>query len=250
MPTGSIVADRVQGDSMLKVWGKARGFCVKKVLWCLDELGMEFERSDTGYQRQLPDCAGSMQMNDNDRAPMLQDGEVTLSGSNAIMRYLALQRGDEGLYPLQPKEHGEVNRWLDWSMCAMWPDIATVYMQWIRTRAADRDHRRLAAASRNLERNWAIVDEYLGKKGFIASDRFTIADIALGVFAEAWVSIELEGKPALRNFNDWYDRMEKRSGFRTYVALPSEPDVHLVYTSAVMPGVQHGQNVVTHAALH
>jgi glutathione S-transferase len=234
---------------MLKVWGKARGFCVKKVLWCLDELGLEFERADPGSQQSYPGSAGSMQMNGNDLPPLLQDEEMMLCGSNAIMRYLALQCGDEGLYPLQSKEHGEVNRWLDWSMCAMWPDIATVYVQWVRTKAADRDYKRLAAASGNLERNWAIVDECLGKNRFVAGDRFTIADIALGVFAEAWVSIELEGKPALRHFNDWYDRIEKRSGFRTYVALPPEPDVPLAYISNIVPVATSSHGMPTHAAL-
>ena len=33
---------------MLKIWGRANSINVQKVLWCADELGLEYERIDVG----------------------------------------------------------------------------------------------------------------------------------------------------------------------------------------------------------
>ena len=35
---------------MIKVWGRVNSVNVKKALWCLDELGLPYERTDAGMQ--------------------------------------------------------------------------------------------------------------------------------------------------------------------------------------------------------
>ena len=35
---------------MIKIWGRTNSVNVKKVLWCLDELGLEYQRTDAGMQ--------------------------------------------------------------------------------------------------------------------------------------------------------------------------------------------------------
>lgn len=209
---------------MITVWGRERGLCVKKVLWCLVEVGQPFDRIDAGRQYGKTDTEEYLKMNRNGLVPTLVDDSYVLWESNTIMRYLAMQYGPKELYPLETRAHAEVNRWLDWSMGALWPDIVTAFTQLIRTPEDKRNVAATNAALEKLAKNWTIFDEYLSGKDYIAGDHFTIADVALGVLAQTWVSFNVPNPPELRHFNGWYGRIEKREGFQRYAALPPEPD--------------------------
>lgn len=209
---------------MLTLWGRERGLCVKKVLWCLAELKLDFKRIDAGKQYGVTDTEEYLKMNQNGLVPTLKDDDFVLWESNAIMRYLALEYGDDALYPSAPRQHGDVNRWLDWQNGALWPDISAAFVQLIRTPAAQRNHDLVKSASARLAKNWAIADAYLENRQFLAGADFTLADIALGVMAETWIYLDLPDKPALPHFAAWYARLQARPGFRQYVNVPPEAD--------------------------
>ena len=74
----------------IKIWGRANSVNVQKVLWCLRELDLVYERIDAGMafgRNQDPDY---LAMNPNGRVPTLVDGDFVLWESNSIMRYLVL----------------------------------------------------------------------------------------------------------------------------------------------------------------
>src|ERR1700716_273659 len=82
------VADNNQ--KQLKIWGRANSVNVQKVLWCLRELDLGYERIDAGMafgRNREPDY---LAMNPNGRVPTLVDGGFVLWESNSIMRYLVL----------------------------------------------------------------------------------------------------------------------------------------------------------------
>lgn len=210
---------------MITVWGRERGLCVKKVLWCLEDLGLKFDRIDAGRQYGVTNTEEYLKMNRNGLVPTLVDDGYVLWESNTIMRYLAMTYGSQSLYPLSDaKQHAEVNRWLDWSTGALWPDIVPLFTSLIRTAPEKRDMNSVRTQSARLMKNWAIADEYLAGKKFIAGDEFTIADIALGVLAQTYDTFEIDGKPVLPNFDKWYERISERPGFKAYAVLPPEPD--------------------------
>jgi glutathione S-transferase len=206
---------------MITVAGSEYALPVKEVLWCLDELGLPFAcREDAAEAASAVFVAGSA----GPMAPdfITHDGTV-LSGWAAIMDHLAHRYGCAGLDVSTMSEHEEINRWLAWSISVLRPDIDTVIEQWVRVTAAQRDHRRLGGASARLAENWHTVDRLLAQRPYVAGNRFTIADIALGVSAYAWIAVELEGRPSLLNFNAWYDRIAARPGFQKYGAGPLRP---------------------------
>jgi glutathione S-transferase len=209
---------------MITIWGRERGLCVKKVLWCLEDLGLQFNRIDAGRQYGQTDKEEYLRMNRNGLVPTLveDDGHV-LWESNAIMRYLALKHGPQTLYPLEPRAHADVNRWLDWSMGALWPDIVPLFGAMIRTAPEKRDMAAVAVWSARLAKNFGIADEYLAGKKFITGEHFTIADIALGVLAQTWSTFDVE-KPKLPNYEAWYRRISDRPGFQKYAILEPEQD--------------------------
>ena len=101
----------------LTIWGRANSVNVQKVLWCLAELDLAYERIDAGMQFGKNTEAPYLAMNPNGRVPTLVDGDYVLWESNSVMRYLCMAYGENSpIYPSQPKARASVDRWLDWTL--------------------------------------------------------------------------------------------------------------------------------------
>ena len=209
---------------MIRIWGRETGLCVKKVLWCCRELDLQFERIDAGKQYGQTNTKEYLAMNPNGTVPTLIDGDYVLWESNAILRYLARQYGHEDIYPMSPREHGDVNRWIDWSSGNLWTDTVWLVNGLMRTPPEKRNLDAISATSKNLAKSWAIADERLSRDPYIAGPSFTIADITMGVLAQLWMGFELTDRPELLGFKGWYDRISARPGFQRYATIPLEPN--------------------------
>ena len=70
----------------IRIWGRANSVNVQKVLWCLHELDLAYERIDAGMAFGRNTEPDYLAMNPNGRVPTLVDGEFVLWESNSIMR--------------------------------------------------------------------------------------------------------------------------------------------------------------------
>ena len=77
----------------LTIWGRANSVNVQKVLWCLAELDLAFDRIDAGMQFGKNNEPAYLAMNPNGRVPTLVDGDYVLWESNSVMRYLCMAYG-------------------------------------------------------------------------------------------------------------------------------------------------------------
>ena len=84
---------------MLKIWGRTNSINVQKVLWCVDELGIAYERTDAGMAFGVVNDPSYRAMNPNGRVPTIDDAGFVLWESNAIVRYLAAKHGAGTLSP-------------------------------------------------------------------------------------------------------------------------------------------------------
>src|SRR6202165_5742653 len=192
----NIVTSSNQGQ--LKIWGRANSVNVQKVLWCLGELDLAYERIDAGRafgRNREPDY---LAMNPNARVPTLVDGDFVLWESNSIMRYLVLAyAAGSPLYPNAPKARAGVDRWLDWTLSTVQPVDRPVFWALVRTPVEQRD---MAAIQKDADAEaevWRVADAQLKTRRFIEGDDFTIADIALGAYARRWFGVEGVTKPRL-----------------------------------------------------
>jgi glutathione S-transferase len=205
----------------LKIWGRANSVNVQKVLWCLSELNLEYERIDAGMQFGRNDEPDYLQMNPNGRVPTLVDGDFVLWESNSIMRYLCLAYGGEtSIYPQGPKGRAGVDRWLDWTLSSVQPVDRPVFWALVRTPPEQRD---MVAIQRDADAEavvWCIADRQLATRRFIEGDSFTLTDIALGCYARRWFGVEGVRKPKLANLERWFAQFATRPGFAQFVARP------------------------------
>jgi glutathione S-transferase len=205
----------------LKIWGRANSVNVQKVLWCLRELDLPYERIDAGMafgRNHEPDY---LAMNPNGRIPTLVDGDFVLWESNSIMRYLTLAyRESSLLYPQAPQRRASVDRWLDWTLSTIQPVDRPVFWALVRTPVEQRDMVTIQKDADAEAVQWRILDARLASRRFVEGDNFTLADIALGAYARRWFGVEGISKPQLRHLERWFAEFAGRPGFAQFVAPP------------------------------
>ena len=208
-------------SGQLKIWGRKNSVNVQKVLWCLSELDLGYERIDAGMAFGRNNEPDYLAMNPNGRVPTLVDGDFVLWESNSVMRYLARAYAPEStLYPKAPKARAGVDRWLDWTLSTLQPVDRPVFWALVRTPPAQRD---MVAIQKDADAEavqWRIVDAQLATRRFIEGDDFTIADIALGAYARRWFGVEGIGKPTLPHLDRWFAQFAGRAGFAQFIAPP------------------------------
>jgi glutathione S-transferase len=205
----------------LTIWGRANSVNVQKVLWCLTELDLAYERIDAGMAFGKNDRPEYLAMNPNGRVPTLVDGDYVLWESNSIMRYLNLAYGKGlAIYPQSPQARAAVDRWLDWTLSTLQPVDRPVFWALVRTPKEKRD---MAAIQKDVDAEavvWRIPETLLATNSYIEGDQFTIADIALGAFARRWFGVEGVTKPKLPNLERWFALISERPGFVKFIAPP------------------------------
>src|SRR5690348_9690795 len=115
-PAAAQARSHGEGWRVLKIWGRANSFNVQKVLWCADELGVPYERVDLGGPFGGNDDPAYRRLNPNGVVPTIQDGDLVLWESNAIVRYLAAKHGSGTLYPSDLAVRADADRWMDWQL--------------------------------------------------------------------------------------------------------------------------------------
>ena len=167
-------------ETPLTIWGRANSVNVQKVLWCLTELALPYERIDAGMSYGRTREADYLAMNPNARIPTLVEGDYVLWESNSILRYLCLAHGrGTPIYPEKPKSRAGVDRWLDWTLSTLQPVDRPVFWALVRTPVEQRDMIAIQKDADAEAMEWRIVDGQLATRRFIQGDDFTLADIAL-----------------------------------------------------------------------
>jgi len=205
----------------LTIWGRRNSVNVQKVLWCLSELDLAYQRIDAGMafgRNHEPDY---LAMNPNGRVPTLVDGDFVLWESNSIMRYLVLNYGaGSPIYPEAPRRRAGVERWLDWTLSTLQPVERPVFWALVRTPVEQRD---IAAIQRDADAaaaQWRIIDHQLQTRRFIEGETFTLADIAIGAYARRWLGVSGIHKPHFAHLERWFSELAVRAGFAQFVAPP------------------------------
>jgi glutathione S-transferase len=193
----------------LTIWGRLSSVNVQKVVWCADELGIEYKRIDAGGKFGLVDTPAYLGMNPNGLVPVIDDDGFVLYESNAIVRYLACKAGATSMWPEEPRARADVDRWMEWQSTGYTPAMGPAFMQLIRTAPDKRDIGTIEASRVKSEKLSAILDTHLCDRRFVTGERFTVADIVIGCAAHRWLHIPIE-RTARPNLQRWYDEIAAR----------------------------------------
>lgn len=153
---------------MITVWGRKNSSNVKKVLWCLTELGLTYQQKDAGGPFGGLDTPEYLAMNPNKTIPTYQDGEFILWESNAILSYLADKYDDGTLLPHNAEFRARAAQWMYWSDGSLFPYIKAMMGLLVRTPAEQRDPTRVEELKQSLNRLIAMLNDDLAQRDYIA----------------------------------------------------------------------------------
>jgi len=193
----------------LRIWGRMSSINVKKVVWTAQELGLEFQRTEAGGQFGLVRTPEYLQRNPNALVPVMEDGDFVLWESNVIVRYLCAKHSPGQLYPSDLRERFEAERWMDWQQTTFNPASRQGFWQLIRTAPEQRNAQAISESNAAVEALLATLDAQLGRHAFVAGDRFTMADLALGCEAHRWFGLP-QPRQSWPNVERWYQGLRAR----------------------------------------
>jgi len=149
----------------------------RKVRAVAYELGITFDHERVDLVRGAQRDPAFLARNPNGRVPVLEDGDLVLWESSAILRYLAT---GSALVPTARRTAAEVDRWMSWQVAHLGPAMSKVSFERIvkRFTGGTPDPARIAEGTAEFDQLTAILDRALVDREYVAGP-LTIADFAL-----------------------------------------------------------------------
>ena len=203
---------------MLKILGRPTSINVRKVLWTLDETGIDYVHEP---QWATPEASTKvpeyLALNPNALVPVIIDGDFVLWESNTICRYLAAKAGRDDLLPTELRARAEAEKWMDWASTDLNNAYRDAFMALIRKDPAYDDAGRVAASAKRWNAAMGILDSLLEGRDHVAGDAFTLADILMALSTHRWRSTPIE-HAAVPAVERWMERLAQRTECAAYCA--------------------------------
>lgn len=192
-------------------------------MWTLEELALAFQREDVGGEFGRNRDSDFLALNPNGLVPVIVDGDVVLWESNTIVRYLAARYGraapaDSPLWEPDEAQRARIERWMDWQLSLATPALNLLTSALVHKSAKVTPADDVERAKRQLADGMRILDQELGMRNFLAGERFSLADIAVGVIAYRERALPVV-REALPNLQRWYAEVSARPAFLRSVPI-------------------------------
>lgn len=206
---------------MLKIWGRANSINVQKVMWTVAELGLEHERIDVGGKHGGLDTPEQLARNPHGLIPVIDDDGTVIWESHAIVRYLAAQYGEGGLWPDDPAARASADMWMEWAQTVLQRDFIQFFWNLYRTPEEHHDHALLAELNKTCGEDFQTLDRLLGDRPFMTGDHLTYGDIPIATQFYRYFTLDID-RPSVPNVEAWYDRLKSNAAYATHVMVPYE----------------------------
>lgn len=185
---------------MLKLYGgpRTRGTIIQ---WYLEEIGVPYELVAldlSAGEHKNPDF---LAINPIGKVPAIKDGEFTLWESGAILVYLAEKQGD---LPESLEARSQILQWILFANATLGPGLFS---------EATRD--------RAIAEQLGPLNQLLEKQTFLVSDRFTVADVAVGAllnYLPLMLKMNFNEHPAI---SEYLKRLSERPAFMNTIGKRS-----------------------------
>jgi glutathione S-transferase len=162
---------------MITVFGEGRGF---RVVWLLEEMGLAYRLRPVDLLAGVENDPEFLAVNPAGFIPAIQDGEVTMVESIAIMEYLMARYGPT---PLAPEPHGPAfpayQQFLHLGEAGLAASIYFVVGARNIAPEAERQNWSAGQAQRVFDSRLALVTRQLARTPYLAGETFTAADISV-----------------------------------------------------------------------
>ena len=219
--TSTLSADQTlpstAADGPLTILGRANSFNVRKVLWVCDEIGIPYERHDFGRGFKPTNTPEFRKLNPTGQVPVVIDGGHVMRESNTIVRYLAAKHGATDLYPDDLAQRQAIEQWMDWVAYDITHALRGAFLGG-QLKEAPYDHPwYVEQGKKELIHVIGLVNDHLAANGpYVMGDRFTVADIPMGLVVNRWFMISDLARPHYQAVSAYYELLTERPAFRAH----------------------------------
>ncbi|MDC0904938.1 glutathione S-transferase family protein [Gammaproteobacteria bacterium] len=202
---------------MLKVHFVA-GTRAGRVVWLLEELGLEYEVNIMPFTKEGLKSPEHRSRHALGRVPVLEDGDISIFESGAIIDYVLERHKNGGLKPNSDvPEFPLYLQWYHYCEGMVMPPMNQIVVQTILLPADRRDEAVLNQAKKLLSKALAPVNDTLAGKDYLIGD-FSAADLMLGhsCFMANRLGCVTDD---MQNIKDYVARIDARPAFKKAITM-------------------------------
>lgn len=185
-----------------------------RIVWLLEELGLEYELNRMDFNPKDLKSDEHRARHPLGRVPVLDDGDVSLFESGAIVEYLVARHSDGSLKPdVDSPLFPEYLQWFNYVEGMIMPPMNTIVVHTLLLPPERRDEVVLGQAQRLLSRALQPVNQALEGREYILGD-FSAADIMMGHCCYMSRNLKCVSEE-LENIHAYIGRIEQRPHFQT-----------------------------------
>jgi GST-like protein len=198
----------------LYTWSTPNG---RKASIMLEECCLDYEVHPIDITKDQQLAPDFLKISPNNKIPAIvdRDNGWSVFESGAILIYLAEKTGK--LLPQDPKQRIQTLEWLMFQMGGVGPMLGQAHhFLKFNVGKAPYAEQRYGAEAKRL---YGVMDRRLGESQYLATDDFTIADIATWPWISRyeWQGVSLDDYPNVRR---WYDAVKARPGVQRGYDVP------------------------------
>jgi len=151
-----------------------------RIVWLLEELELPYELNRMAFHPKDLKSEEHRKRHPLGRVPVLDDGDITIYESGAIVDYILERHKNGGLKPaVDDHRFPEYLQWFHYCEGMVMPPINTIVVQTLLLPEDRRDAAVLAQARKLLSKSLEPIDQALAGKEYLIGD-FSGADIMIG----------------------------------------------------------------------
>ncbi|GLJ52774.1 hypothetical protein SUGI_1124160 [Cryptomeria japonica] len=210
---------------VVKMFGSGQAGCARRVLACLVEKGIEFEIVPVDILKGEQKKPEFLALQPFGKVPVVQDGDLTLFESRAIIRYFAEKYAAQGtcLLGKSLEERALVEQWLEvegqyFSSPAYELVVQVLIVPKI---GQPQDLALIESSTEKLDKVLDVYEERLSKSKYLAGDFYSLADLTHLPFIHYIVSATDKGYLITNRIhvNAWWEDISTRPAWKKVSAM-------------------------------
>ena len=189
-----------------------------RVAWLLEELNMEYELEILPFTKEGLKSPEHRARHALGRVPVIEDEDISIFESGAIIQYILDKYDDKGLKPaIESNDYPYYLQWFHYCEGMVMPPMNQIVVQTVLLPPDRRDEAVLNQATNLLSKALKPVNEFLDGKDYLIGD-FSAADCMLGhscFMSNRFGTVSDE----MQNIKRYISNIESRSAFQKAITL-------------------------------
>ena len=191
-----------------------------RVAWLLEELEIEYELEILPFTKEGLKSPEHRARHALGRVPVIEDGNISIFESGAIIQYILDKYDNKGLKPsTDSDQYPYYLQWFHYCEGMVMPPMNQIVVQTVLLPPERRDENVLNQATKLLSKALKPVDDFLMGKDYLIGD-FSAADCMLGhscYMSNKFGSVSDD----MKNIKNYVSNIESRDAFQKAIALGS-----------------------------